>query len=296
MSDPKAQCAICKDAFPVDHFRFLPSCGHGFHLECLQHWPKRRNRYSCATCRRETSEEPIQIYLTFADPPTGDAEGPQSQLGVAAGAEGLERSDTESSAESLKRAARKIRKEAKAAVDDERASTSLLDAVQRLERRIQPVFVDLARERDEKGVLQDEITSLKSRLAELEPMCSRISSLQDELHTAKMNYEKATVECMRERKRRKSLDQTLDRYKRALDKKDGELMAARASLETLNNETRALRTKLKVLAKKEGRQPRQTQDPDDSLQVERPHGATDDVDRPRKKRRTSTSPKKRPSD
>ncbi|KAH7668341.1 Zinc finger RING/FYVE/PHD-type protein [Dioscorea alata] len=50
MAGVSSDCVICLSDFAAgDHVRVLPSCGHGFHVKCIDAWLA--SKPSCPTCR-----------------------------------------------------------------------------------------------------------------------------------------------------------------------------------------------------------------------------------------------------
>ncbi|KAF8061750.1 hypothetical protein FPV67DRAFT_1510176 [Lyophyllum atratum] len=284
-TEPLGMCGICKDGYQIEDLVFYMVCGHGFCHLCLQHLAKHlaatRKIAKCCVCRRvlEVGEEPQRIYITFMEP---EAAKPISVV------DGLRQIDIETPAGSILRAAKKIRQEARTA--DDRTLKSLLNAARELEQRLYPLRAELECEREEMATVLDDRDYLKIRTEE---MRSEVTDLRNQLHDAKANLEAALAVAeeaadigLRAQRERARSDQTIQRYRRARDNKEKELEMARNSLEQKDKQIHILNTKLKILAK-QVKQAKRTEDPDDSLQIERPAEVIDDLDdRPRKKRRS----------
>ncbi|GLB35596.1 hypothetical protein LshimejAT787_0211610 [Lyophyllum shimeji] len=231
-------------------------CGHGFCQECMRQIPKTwRDQIVCPICRFETSQEPRQIYIEFAEST------------VSKRLSAMEKRSPDSPAASVGFIVRKIKKEAKAA-----ESRALMDAAQALEKQLCPVLASLEREKVEKAAILDERNTLKSRLKEVEPMRGQVVNLTQQLRdknqtlqSAMTLLENTSVEAVALRKERARLKQLVEHLQGTLREKNQTLRTVEASQENKDKQIRALRTKLRGFAK----QGKQTPKTDGSkLQIE----------------------------
>ncbi|RDB19191.1 hypothetical protein Hypma_013645 [Hypsizygus marmoreus] len=259
------QCNICQDIFLFDQFRYF-HCGHGFCMTCLEQTRKQR---VCAICRHpKGSQEPFPIYINFIEPTV-----PEQPLSIV---KGLDKIDIDSPAISLRRAARKIKEEAK--LFDEGTARDLIDAAQRLEDRLLPLLSELEREKAEKAALLKKIDNLKVKSKEVDAKEAEIASLRSRLHDANEGCEKAISlaeeardRAVNEMKENSRLRDVLQRLHRSIKQKDEEIQEAQASLDDYQKQKRLLKIKLHAITKQKKQHPKATgQDPDESLQIERP--------------------------
>ncbi|KAK7024043.1 Proteophosphoglycan ppg4 [Favolaschia claudopus] len=255
------RCDVCLEAYSLDLFRFLPSCGHGLCLVCTEKTSSKRN---CVICRHpKGSQELVQIYLTFAEA----TDKSQALIGD------LESISPNSVPLSVQKAGQKLRdalQDSDRVDEDDVTRHLLLDAAKNLEERIYPLFIELDLANDRIAAMTAQIEELRRQLKVAESKEDEIKHLRRMLTNTQTAYTKAsalereTHEALAvEKERTARLDRTVQRQISELSAREDESDALRAKVARRDKRLSLLEKKLKLLT----RTPKPN-DPDDSLQID----------------------------
>ncbi|KAJ7611718.1 hypothetical protein FB45DRAFT_315057 [Roridomyces roridus] len=260
----KVRCDVCFEAYSLEMFRFLPSCGHGLCIVCSEKTQQKRN---CAICRHPKGpQEPIQIYLTLADP----VDKAHSVV------DSLARIGPDSLPISVQKAGRKIRKVVRDVEPEDDVMKELLAAAKNLDERVFPLFMDLDLANDKIANLTCEIDTLRAQLKAAEAKDDDIKQLQSSLadSRAETRAHLATAEknkgvALKERAENAKLGRAVTRHLSELSEKQEENAVLRAKLTRRDTRISLLEKKLKVVSRtKQPLKGDKSNDPDESLQVE----------------------------
>ncbi|KAJ7891334.1 hypothetical protein B0H14DRAFT_1072844 [Mycena olivaceomarginata] len=266
------RCDVCLEAYSLDMFRFLPTCGHGLCIVCSE---KTRTKRNCVICRHpKGSQESVQIFLTFAETETNPVQKAHTVI------ENLARIGPESMPLSVQKAGRKIRRVLRdIEPGDEDVARELLDAAKNLDERVYPLFLELDLANDKIAALTGQIEELRRQLRVAESREDEITRLRQSLAddqnackqaVAKLRQTKEAV--LKEREQSSRLSRTVERQLSELSSKDGENEVLRGKLTRRDNRISLLEKKLKILSRT-SKHPNLkpdvgANDPDESLQID----------------------------
>ncbi|KAJ7144969.1 hypothetical protein C8R43DRAFT_1130386 [Mycena crocata] len=260
----KVRCDICFDSFPLEMFRFLPTCGHGLCIKCSA---SAATNAKCAICRKpKGSQIPVQIYLTPADTsPVGKAHSV---------VDNLTRISVDSVPISVEKAGRKIRRVMKDLDPEDGVVRELLDAARNLDERIYPLFLQLEFANEHIATLTAEIEELQRQLKvaeakedDMKQLRRSIAEARTEQRAALSLAEKNKNVALKEREDNSRLNRTIHRHLSDISSKEEEIALLRAKLTRRENRVSLLEKKLKLVSRTV-KQPQPNADPDESLQID----------------------------
>ncbi|KAJ7042023.1 hypothetical protein C8F04DRAFT_1252497 [Mycena alexandri] len=189
--------------------------------------------------------------------------------------ENLTRIGPDSMPISVQKAGRKIRHALRDIESDDEIARELLDAAKNLDERIFPLFLELDLANDRIATLNIEIEELRrqlkvaaSREEEMKQLRRSLAAAKSEYKTAVSVAERAKDSVLQERADNARLSRTIQRQLSELSTKEGENDALRAKLSRRDNRISLLDKKLKVVSRTLKYPKPDTDNPDDSLQVD----------------------------
>ncbi|PPQ78364.1 hypothetical protein CVT25_011647 [Psilocybe cyanescens] len=227
--------------------RFLNCPGHYLCTTCYD----RISKPECPLCRFIITSPPHRIYLDPSDVIDTKQKRPQVL-------NGLDKINKDTPADSVEKASRRMKKLCEKEGEDPVVAAQILRAIQNLERRIAPMFKQLADVKELNTQLQEQLRAAESSK----------SNYKEKVSKAKLEVEKEKEETERQRKR-------ADKYLTLVKEKDVNIQKLQEAMTAQEREIRLLKTKLKALGKGQKRRPRQSSDADASLLIEGvPEGST----------------------
>ncbi|KAF7353829.1 Proteophosphoglycan ppg4 [Mycena venus] len=268
------RCDVCFEAYSLDMFRFLPTCGHGLCIVCSEKTLTKRN---CVICRHpKGSQESVQIFLTFAE---ADSNRPVDKARVVV--ENLAKIGPDSMPLSVQKAGRKIRHVLRDIEPGDDIARELLDAAKNLDERIYPLFLEFDLANDKIASLTAQIEELRQRLKVAESREDEIKRLRRSLADAndKSNQAVALAKevkaaVLKQQGENARLSRTVQRQLSELSSKEEDNEVLRAKLTRRDNRISLLEKKLKILSRKTRHLDPTPDvgaidnDPDESLQIE----------------------------
>ncbi|KAJ6551360.1 hypothetical protein B0H19DRAFT_1157341 [Mycena capillaripes] len=280
----KIRCDVCFESYTIDMFRFLPTCGkppavdlilsltkhawftgHGLCIVCSEKTHTKRN---CVICRHpKGSQDSVQIFLTFAETsPTDKARSV---------AENLSRIGPDSMPISVQKAGKKIRRALRDIEPEDEVARELLDAARNLDERIYPLFVELDLANTQVAALTAEIEELRQQLQVAASREEETRQLRRSLAEAKNHYNAAIAlaketqdAVLKKQDDNSRLSRTIQRQLSDMSKKEEEKDLLRAKLSRRDNRISLLEKKLKLLSRTVKHPKPDTNDPDESLQID----------------------------